>query len=159
MTNIFINGKKVSLKDTDKLSAGREAEIYKWGQKAVKIYFDSTHPLLKNNPFEQQAADARVDELYERLQQYPNLNDFFVNPLEQGTKSNNKVVAYTMHLLQNTDQFAFYLMKDFVDKGVPWKARRNLISQIYQGVQNAHQNKTILGDGMSPRNFEVQRTQ
>lgn len=152
----LINNQPITFDDKDRISAGREAIIYRKGATVYKVYVDSSHPSLKNDKAEQQAADERVRELAVRLKTYPLKSPFFVHPKDTISLKNNKIIGFTMPYLNGYDQLAFYFDNDYILKNqIQWSDRKKILSQLHDALLQAHQEQVILGDGMSPRNWMV----
>lgn len=153
----FLNGQKISVQDSDRLSSGREAVIYKYKNQALKVYIEETSPLLAKDPLEQKAAHERLIELPLRLKAYPDLGPNYVNPNGNLTNASQKTLGYAMPLLKDAVQLIFYLKADFIAKGITWDIRKKLFVDLWSAVKTAHSKQVILGDGMSPRNFMVDK--
>lgn len=156
MGKYLIAKKPLELNDNERIASGREAIIYKKGKLVYKIYIDQFHPLVKNDPLEQQAAIQRIAELRLRLQHYPALPEqFFINPTTPIENLKNEVVGFVTPFFESK-QLAFYLQKDFIDKNqIDWVTRKNIFRQIIELDKTSRQLNVVKGDGMSPRNLMV----
>ena len=64
---IYINNKRIRVSMSDSIGKGGEADIFKVGNKALKVFKSPSHPDLTGNPHEQKVAIARIQEHQEKL--------------------------------------------------------------------------------------------
>jgi hypothetical protein len=79
---VYISGKKVSLKPSRSIGKGGEADVFDiGGGKALKVFKRADHPDYQGLPTEQQAAIARLHEHQQKLRDFPtNLPQRVVQP-------------------------------------------------------------------------------
>src|SRR6266566_2550732 len=109
MSIVFINGNRVSLSPKDAIGKGGEADLYKHGSEALKIYKQDDHPDLAGDVHGIKAAVERLEIQQKKLPLFPkNLPDNVISPL--GLVDNNKgfILGYAMRFLYGTEVLMSY---------------------------------------------------
>lgn len=135
--NYTVNGKAVSLTQSDFKAAGGEANIFVKNHSAYKIYHDAAKMI----------PVGKIQEL-SILKNIPNI----LGPQEVMYKGNNPV-GFMMTYMANTEYLCKLFTKGFRDKNaIDSNIINNLVKVIQKTVKQVHTNKILLVDA-NPFNF------
>ncbi|MFA5488448.1 MAG: hypothetical protein WC284_04435 [Candidimonas sp.] len=142
---LTINGKIVNFDDSDVIGKGLEATIYKWENKAVKVYKLPSHIDYANSTDEQKSAADRLSSRYEKLSAAPNFKSKFIIAPSDIVYANNQFIGFTMPMVKNSHEIMFLSEKIHrIGKSVSDIAK--IFQNLHDQIKVAHSNSTIIGD-------------
>jgi hypothetical protein len=137
--DVFIAGTRVRLKDSDLLGEGGEARVFRWKDRAVKVF----HPVDAAN-----VAEARVRATkLEKLATFPTgLPPNVLGPLDLATNQKGDVVGFVMNALEGVDDAGRLSNRRFREPAVP----NDAVMAIFRGLESTlralHARQVIVGD-------------
>lgn len=152
---IFVNKKKVLLNPQKSIGKGQEADVYNiGGGKALKVFKPPNHPDYINLPDklqaknEQEGAKNRIAEHQKKLPSFPaNLPPKVITPIDLATnKIGNKILGYTMNLLDNAKPLFQYSDINFRRAGIGNEVIKDIFLDLYNTVTGLHKRGVIIGD-------------
>ncbi|HEY9705543.1 MAG TPA: hypothetical protein V6C58_24105, partial [Allocoleopsis sp.] len=127
-----------------------EADIFDLGKgMAVKVFKQPDHPDYQGLPFEQKAAELRLQEHQIKLKNFPqSLPSHVIKP--QGLVTDRKgqlILGYTMPLLSQTNPLLKYSDRNFrTQSGIEQQSIIKIFIDLYQTIKQIHQNQVVIGD-------------
>jgi hypothetical protein len=147
LADYLINGKKVRIDPSNVLGKGGEADIYRVGNVALKIYKTAQHPDFQGMPSEQQAATERIRLHQKKLKDIPkNLPSELLTPIDLALDSQGKVVGYTMRLLDKGEVLMRYSEKSYRAAGISNDTVNTLFMKLHGAMFKAHNVDFVFGD-------------
>jgi len=141
----YLNGQPITLDHL--LGVGGEAEIYRLGKKAVKIYKTARHPDFAGAPEEQRQATERIAEHQHKLRDFPTgLPARVIAPTDLITDGHTRIVGYAMPLLAGTEPLRRYSDKTFRLQGIGPEVVRAIFTDLHPTVQQLHSHKVVISD-------------
>jgi serine/threonine protein kinase len=153
------SGKTIALSASNLLASGGEADIYKDGSYALKVYKTPDHPDFVGFPNEAKGADVRISTAQKKLPALLSIASKLpsgdVVPLEL-LHNGNLVVGYVMNLLNNAEQLRHFSNMKFHNSQV---GAKNTILAAFRKLRSSidlnHKAGLILGD-FNPMNVMVE---
>jgi len=101
---LFVGGSPLVIDVRKSLGKGMEADVYRVGDRAVKVFKDPSHPDLLTD-FDREAARRKIEEHQSKLPQFPKrLPPRVVAPVDLVSDQSGRIVGYTMRLVENPRQ-------------------------------------------------------
>lgn len=126
---VLVGGRRVSLDDRDLLGAGGEGRVYRWGDRAVKVYFTMT-------PARRRKLEAFPRGLPPRV----------VAPLELCTDPNGAVVGYVMRALASAVDAHRLAQRRFREGVLDANGVLALYRDLSRTVAELHAAGVVVGD-------------
>ena len=147
MPEFIIGNKTITLRPTDIIGSGAEADIYRKGGAAYKLFKPPTHRDFALQPAEQAMAKRRIDEHQHKLPAFPRgLPSRVIVPEELVRDPTGRIVGYRMHLVENGEILFLFSDRDFRDRGVPDDRVRDIFLDLHRTIEGVHQHQVVLGD-------------
>lgn len=147
MPDFIVGGKPVALRPSDVIGGGGEADIYRKGSTAYKIYKTPKHPDYARMPDAQKAATARLREQQFKLPVFPaNLPARVIRPQELVRNSRNEIAGYTMPFLKDAEVLLRYGQRQFRDQGVSDELMVQILADLHKTVDAVHRAQVVIGD-------------
>jgi H/ACA ribonucleoprotein complex subunit 3 len=147
--NIYVNGKRLTLKPNQVIGKGGEADVFEIGNgKALKLFKPPHHLDYQGSPQAQQAARDRLVEHQQKLRQFPkHLPDRVIQPEQLVTdKTGQQILGYTMPLLKDTEVLLKYGDRTFRQAGVTQKTVVQIFQDLHTTVSKLHFAQVVIGD-------------
>ena len=142
--DIFVEGKKVRLSPKDILGTGGEAQVFKWGNKAVKIFHKPESGWDRNRLALWQMMH-RIK--LEKLRKFPqNLPPNVISPLALAKCPGGEVVGYVMPKVSNAEAVYMLSQKRFRQGGIDNAEVMEIFHDLGQSVEGLHTRNVIIGD-------------
>lgn len=139
--NLTIGNRHITLSPNEIWKQGGEAEIYRLGTQALKIYKKANHPHFITQK-ERNMVTLRLDEYQRKLPLFPKgLPPQVVSPKEL-IYEHNHVIGYSMPLISNVEPLMRYSEKP----GVPNNDVLETFRQLHQLVKQVHEAGVVIGD-------------
>lgn len=143
----FLNGRRISLNPSNLLGVGGEAEVYKVGNQAIKIFKPPTHPHFDGLANEQEAARLRILEQRSKLPAFPKgLPSRVIVPEALVTDKNGTLIGYAMKIVAPTEAFRRFSERNFRDKGIDQETVRKILLDMRESVKGIHAEGVVIGD-------------
>lgn len=152
MSEVMLNGRRLTLNPRSVIGKGGEADIYDLGRGvALKLYKTATHPDYTDQPLDQQAAKARLQEqqrkLPDLLRLAPALPPRMIVPKELVHDRNGRLITgYTMTLVQPADVLRQYSDRRYRQNGILPERIPILFRDLHRTMVAAHQAGFVFGD-------------
>ena len=139
---ITIANRQISLSPSQIWKQGGEAEIYKLGNSALKVYKKSDHPHFLTQQ-ERDGAKARIQEHQTKLPAFPtNAPKGVVSPTKLAYDG-NRIVGYTMSLISNVEPLMRYSEKSYQKSNNDVMA---IFRNLHTLVLATHKAGIVIGD-------------
>lgn len=144
---VYVQGRCHTLKASNAIAKGGEADIFALGPKRVlKRFKDPQHPDYAQQPHAQQAARDRLRLHQQKLPAFPkNLPDRVVAPEAIATDSRGNIVGYTMPRLDPATVLLKYSDRSF-QQAVPSNEVIEIFRDLHGTVTQIHQAGVVIGD-------------
>lgn len=143
----YLNGLKINLNQNNLLGVGGEAEVYKVGNQAIKIFKTPTHPHFDGLANEQEAARLRIIEQRSKLPAFPKgLPSRVVVPEALVTDRNGVLIGYAMKIVAPTETLRRFSERSFRDKGVNQETVRQILLDMQKSIGEIHAQNVVIGD-------------
>ncbi|MCX6778693.1 MAG: hypothetical protein NTU97_00470, partial [Candidatus Magasanikbacteria bacterium] len=153
----FLNSRKIALNKL--LGVGGEAEVYKVGNTAIKIFKPPAHPHFDGLPNEQEAARLRLLEQRSKLPAFPQgLPGRVIVPQGLVQDAQGNLIGYAMKIVAPTETLRRFSERSFRDKGVSQEEVRKIFLDIHSTVTGLHHSQIVIGD-FNDLNILVQGTE
>jgi hypothetical protein len=147
MATVFVAGNQVTLNPKDAIGKGGEADVYRYKNKALKIYKDEKHVDLQGDPHGQRAATERLAIHQRKLPAFPKgLPANVIAPEDLATDKKNLIVGYDMQLLPTAEVLMAYADQGFRQKGVSSDQVRQILVNLYDLTAQVHNRGIVIGD-------------
>jgi len=145
---VFIGGNKTRLTPSMSIGKGGEADIYRVGDLAVKIFKAPNHPDFNGNSLDMENARLRIEEHQKKLREFPtNLPGQVVRPIDLVMDRTEKtVLGYTMRMLDNAEVLLRYSERSFRQPLVNNGVVAAIFQDVYNAVRGIHAAQVVLGD-------------
>ncbi|WP_088243320.1 hypothetical protein [Calothrix rhizosoleniae] len=146
---VYINGKPIRVKPQNAIGKGGEADVFDIGKgKVLKLFKSPHHADYQGLPQEQQAAEQRLKIHQHKLRAFPsNLPQRAIAPTDLATdKSGNKIVGYTMPLIQGAEVLLKYRERSFRQAGVSHQTVVQIFQDLHHTVDKLHFAGIVIGD-------------
>ena len=143
----LLHGNEIELEDSKRIGSGGEAEIYRLGRQAVKIYKKPDHPDYALSKDEQKAAEKRIGTMQQKLLQFPtNLPACAITPTAAVFDRNGRdVIGYAMPLISGANLF-----RELTERNARLQYgtnnSRELLLNLHQALGAMHMNGVVIGD-------------
>lgn len=132
--DVYVEGARVRLKDADLLGEGGEARVFRWKDRAVKVF----HPAA--------AGRARLDKL-EKLKAFPSgLPANVLGPLELAKDARGEVVGFVMRALEGGDDAGRLAQRRYREPRVPNESVMAMFRALHSTVAALHRQQVVVGD-------------
>ncbi len=137
--DVFVANTRLRLKDSDLLGEGGEARVFRWKDRAVKLF----HPVDPAN-----VAEARVRAVkLEKLALFPTgLPANVLGPLELVKDQRGDVVGFVMQALSDVEDAGRLAQRKFRENTISNDVVMTMFRELEQTVQALHGRKVIVGD-------------
>ena len=147
MPEYFVGTQTVSLRPSDVIGKGGEADIYRRGGQAYKIFKPPSHPDLAGSLALQDEARARIVEHQSKLPAFPrNLPAKVSSPGELLRDKSGMIVGYRMNFVEDVEVLMRYSERSFREQGVLDDAVRDIFIDLHRTVEAVHQANVVIGD-------------
>lgn len=152
MSEVLLNGRRLSLNPRSVIGQGGEADVYDIGGGiALKLYKTSTHPEFHHQPLEQRAANSRLRtqqrKLPDLLRLAPKLPGRLVVPQTLVyDRSGQSIAGYTMPLIQPAEVLHRYSDRGWRQNGIPSERLPIVFRDLHRTIIAAHQAGFVFGD-------------
>ncbi|MDX2270577.1 MAG: hypothetical protein NW237_01325 [Cyanobacteriota bacterium] len=147
---LYLNGKKISLKPSQLIGQGGEAEVYRLGQgQVLKLFKQPDHPDYQASVIEQKSAEYRLQEHQQKLRRFPtHLPTQVITPNAFVTDSSGQtILGYVMPLLHPTEGLFRYAERSFRHQmGIPHSLMLEILQDLHQTVHQLHAAHVVIGD-------------
>jgi len=146
MKTTYIGGKRISLKPTQSVGKGGEADVYDLGNgQVIKLFKQPNHPDFLTHD-ERQAAKAKLKEHQKKLPAFPTrLPGRVVVPTQLATNKAGVITGYTMRFLKNTNLLYKYSTRKF-RAGIGNKTITDIFKDLHLTVNGIHKAGVVIGD-------------
>jgi serine/threonine protein kinase len=142
---IFIKGNPVTVDVRKSLGKGMEADVYRLGDLAVKIFKGPNHPDLLTD-FDRDAARNKIEEHQRKLNKFPrNLPAHVVSPIDLVEDSSGKIVGYTMNMVDNPRQARVFGQVS-ERTGIDPNQIVGFFTDLHFTVKGLHTARVVIGD-------------
>src|SRR3989344_8495253 len=108
------NHQSIVLRPSDVVGKGGEADIYRKGRNAFKVFKSPSHSDLSGSPVLQQEARERIAEHQKKLPAFPrNLPGRVITPLGLLRNAKGAIVGYEMRYMDNGEVLLRYGERSF----------------------------------------------
>lgn len=146
MKKLFINGILVNIDVRKSLGKGMEADVYRVGDKAVKIFKGPTHSDLLTD-FDRESARVKIEEHQQKLRMFPKgLPPRVVVPIDLVQDQSGKIVGYTMRLVDNPTQARAFSEVAERAKGLDPNQIVSFMLDLHGTVGGLHSKGVVIGD-------------
>ena len=146
----WIEGKRYTVRPSDLLGAGGEAEVYTLdATRAVKLFKGPDHPHFQGDSSARQAAERRLEEHQEKLRDFPaRLPGSVVSPEALATrqKDGGEVLGYTMRRIADPDPFHRFADPGFRRQGGDSNRVVRLLARVHATLSALHGAGVVIGD-------------
>ncbi len=147
MPEFTVGKRAVSLRPSDIIGSGGEADIYKKGSDAYKIFKTHTHPDLAGNPVLQQVAKDRIEEHQKKLPAFPkNLPAHVSIPQELVLDKHGRIAGYRMQFIEPAEVLLRYGERGFRDQGIADDSVVAALADLHRTVDAVHRAGVVIGD-------------
>ena len=151
MSFVFVNGRRHTLRDTDVIDSGGEADIYRFGANDVlKRYKEANHPDYSESPDERTGAVERLRERQQKLPDFPkNLPARVIGPqaLVHADTPDGRVVGFTMPFLKDMEVLLKFGSRKYREKGgIDGNRIIDILRDLHAVVQSVHKSGLVIGD-------------
>ncbi|MCY3023248.1 MAG: hypothetical protein NTW87_30085, partial [Planctomycetota bacterium] len=146
---VFIRDRAITLKPTQAIGKGGEADVYDIGQGlALKLFKPPTHPDLAGFPEQQAAAARRLAEHQRKLRDFPRgLPERVVTPVNLVTdRPGGDIVGYTMRLVRGAEVLMQYGEPSFRQQGVRSETVVAIFRDLHDTLSRLHRVSVVVGD-------------
>lgn len=144
------NGRLISLRPSDVIGKGGEADIFRKGSEAFKIFKPPTHADLAGSPALQQEARDRIAMHQQKLPALmalaPRLPKKISTPVDLVHDKTGKVAGYQMNFVENAEVILKYGERSFREQGISDDMVRDTFLNLYPIVDGAHSASFVFGD-------------
>lgn len=147
MPEYFLGNRSVTLRPADVVGKGGEADIYRKGSNAYKVFKPPSHPDLAGSPVLQREARERIEEHQHKLPAFPrNLPVRVISPNELLLDKNGIIVGYQMDFIDGVEALLRYGERSFRDQGVSDDVVRAIFIDLHKTVEAVHKAQVVIGD-------------
>ena len=150
LTEIYLDGHRVTLSPKKMIGQGGEAEVYDIGSdRALKVFKTPDHPDYQGNPEEQRAAAERIQLHQLKLPAFPKGMPLeVIQPIRLGTdKAGKHIGGYDMQFLRGTEVFSRYFTPSFRQAGgISNDTVLQILKHLHKTVKGVHGVGGVLGD-------------
>jgi H/ACA ribonucleoprotein complex subunit 3 len=147
MPEFTLDHKTIALRPADVIGSGGEADIYKKGGAAYKIFKPPTHPDFAALPAEQAVARERIKEHQKKLPAFPtSLPARVIAPAGLVRDTAGQIAGYRMGLVEGAEVLFLYGDKDFREQGVPDERVRDIFLDLHKTIEGVHRERVVFGD-------------
>jgi len=150
MPELFLGNRSVSLRPSDVIGKGGEADIYRRAGEAFKVFKPPTHADLAGFPNLQQEARARIAAHQHKLPALmtiaPRLPNKVATPAGLLTDKAGQIVGYQMKFVEGAEVLFRYADRDFREQGVSDDVVRDIFLDLHPTVDAAHKAGLVFGD-------------
>ncbi|NJN75430.1 MAG: hypothetical protein HC796_03240 [Synechococcaceae cyanobacterium RL_1_2] len=146
---IYLQGKKISLKPRQAIGKGGEADVFKLNKTtAVKVFKQPNHPDYQGQPSEQQAARDRLTLHQQKLPHFPQgLPAEVITPQELVRDGGGQIVGYTMRLIGQSEPLLRFSNRRFRHQHqINNQGITEIFIQLHHLISQLHRQGVIIGD-------------
>lgn len=137
--NVLIGRERARLGDKDLLGVGGEARVYRWRDRAVKIF----HDVSPSQP----GAEQMRREKFEKIARFPSgLPAEVVGPLEQVTSEKGEALGFTMRAVAGADDVLRLSQRKWREGVVPNAQVVALFRRMHASLEGIHAAGVVVGD-------------
>jgi hypothetical protein len=143
---LFINGIPVNVDVRKSLGKGMEADVYKLGDKAVKVFKAPDHPDLFTDT-DREAARHKIEEHQTKLPQFPKgLPSRVVVPADLVKDQFGKIVGYVMRMVDSPMQARSFSQVPERMSGLDPNRGVRAFLDLHSTVAGLHTSRVVIGD-------------
>lgn len=151
MTEYLLQGgKSVSLQPSDAVGKGGEADIFRKGGEAFKIFKPPSHADLAGSPDLQREARERIAMHQQKLPALmaiaPQLPKKISAPAELVYDKAGKVAGYRMNFVDNAEVMLRYGERSFREQGISDEMIRDIFMGLYPTIDGGHTAGFVFAD-------------
>lgn len=150
MPEFMLGTKTVTLRPKDVIGSGGEADIYRAGGEAYKVFKSPAHADIKGQAALEREARDRIAEHQKKLpalmQLAPRLPKKVATPVELLREKNGQVAGFQMNFIDPAEVLLRYGERSFREQGIPDDLVRDVFVDLHQTVEGAHQSGLVFGD-------------
>ena len=137
--DVFVASTRVRLQDSDLLGEGGEARVFRWKDRAVKVF----HPVDPANAPESRVRAVKL----EKLALFPTgLPANVLGPLELVTDQRGDVIGFVMQALVDVDDAGRLAQRKFRENAISNDVVMTMFRELAQTLRSLHARKVIVGD-------------
>ncbi len=137
--DVFVASTRVRLQDSDLLGEGGEARVFRWKDRAVKVF----HPVDPANAPESRVRAVKL----EKLAFFPTgLPANVLGPLELVTDQRGDVIGFVMQALVDVDDAGRLAQRKFRENAISNDVVMTMFRELAQTLRSLHARKVIVGD-------------
>lgn len=147
MPEVYIDAKRVRLDPSAVIGKGGEADIYRWGSNAVKLYKPPNHPDYQGMPHEQKEAKARIEAHQTKLPAFPKsgMPQGVVVPRQLARDKTDRIVGYAMPLVPDSEVLLRWTDQTFRQAMDP-NSVVGVFKALHSTVAGVHGCGAVIGD-------------
>lgn len=146
---VFLDQTAISLTAKQLLGKGGEAEVYHYGNLAVKVFKPPNHSDYAHDRAEQEASRVRLAEHQQKLPSFPPkaaaLTPAVVAPEVLARDQNGKIIGYTMPLIEDSEPFLMLTERSYRRRVRLDDITASLVN-LGKIVEKLHAEQVVLGD-------------
>lgn len=143
---LIIGGSQVSVDVKKALGKGMEADVYRLGNLALKVFKGPKHPDLLTD-MDREAARRKIEEHQTKLRQFPSgLPSHVVVPIDLAQDSSGRIVGYTMSLVDNPRQARSFGQVSERMNGIDPNQIVSFFGDLHETVSGLHSRHVVIGD-------------
>jgi hypothetical protein len=160
MSRVYLNGKRVTLTPQQAIGKGGEADVYRYGDSAFKLWKTPQHPDLQGLPEAQAAAQQRLELYQEKLPAFPPaLPARVIAPQAWATdRTGHRILGYTMPLVEPAEPLYRYADRAFRAQGIDQARVQQILLDLADTLTALHRQGVVVGD-LNDLNILVQADQ
>ncbi len=160
MSQVYLNGKRIVLTPQQAIGKGGEADVYRYGNSALKLWKTPEHSDLQGLPEAQAAARQRLQLYQEKLPAFPpTLPARVIAPQAWVTdRAGRCILGYTMPLVEPSAPFYRYADRAFRAQGIDYALVQQILLDLADTLTVVHRQGVVVGD-LNDLNILVQANQ
>lgn len=150
MPDFVVGRRTVTLRPKDVVGSGGEADIYRAGGEAYKVFKPPSHVDIKGQPALEKEARERIAEHQKKLPALmslaPRLPKKVATPVELLRDKNGLVAGYQMNFIDPAEVLLRYGERSFREQGIPDDLVRDIFVDLHKTVDGGHRAGFTFGD-------------
>lgn len=144
---LFLAGKPLKLQAKNLLGSGGEADVYRVGNMAVKVFKGPEHADYVMSPDMKKQAKARLHLVQAKLPKFPKLRIArVVTPQALVTDSKNLIAGYSMQPVENAEPLMRFAQRSYRAQFAPGDMVSQVFRDMFATVQDLHAAGVVVGD-------------
>ncbi len=147
MPEFILGNRTISLRPSDVIGKGGEADIFRKGSEAFKVFKPPTHPDVSHSPQLMAEAKARIAEHQLKLPAFPKgLPSRVSSPGELLRDKGGMIAGYQMNFVDNVEVLYSYGERAFREQGISDDTVRGIFIDLFKTVEAVHKAGVVIGD-------------